>query len=165
MKPLIDILQMQTCLHVNVADQDEPIRHGWLYVAPGGRHLVVQSNRSWGFSDAEKVGHLRPAGDVLFASAAEVFGRRLVGIVLTGCLSDGADGVVAVKRLGGGTIAQNTDTAEFPSMPRAAIMTSSTDRVLTPAEIGPALERLVVAWAQETESRSLPPSLPPSLAP
>ena len=82
-------------------------------------------------------------GDALFADAAETFGGRLIGVVLSGPDADGARGVVDIKRAGGFVIAQEKTSAEQFDMPRAAITTGCVDAVLPPDEIGPAIVRLI----------------------
>lgn len=95
-------------------------------VAPGGVHLVVKKNamrdecmvRLTAFpEDALFV----PSVDVTMKSVVEIFGRRVVGVLLTGMGSDGADGMVAIRRAGGITIAEDESTAIVFGMPREAI--------------------------------------------
>ncbi|MGO9707894.1 MAG: chemotaxis protein CheB [Polyangiaceae bacterium] len=145
--PLLELLQRKTCLHVKEAEQDEPLRKGWLYLAPGGSHLIVQPNERFGFSHGPKVNHARPAGDVLLSSAATVFGPRTIGVVLSGGLFDGAKGIADVKRHGGATLVQSPETALTPSMPLAAIASGAADWILPLAAMGPALVRLAMGCA------------------
>jgi len=84
----------------------------------------------------------RPSIDVLFESAAEVYADRLVGVVLTGANSDGAEGLAAIARRGGYTIVQDPATAERPEMPRAALRMLEPDAVLDIDAIGPRLLEL-----------------------
>ncbi len=84
----------------------------------------------------------RPSIDALFESAADVFGQRLLGIILTGASEDGAAGLAAVKSNGGTAIAQDPASAQMPLMPDAARKRSGTDKILTPAEIADYLASL-----------------------
>ena len=77
----------------------------------------------------------RPSIDVLFESAAEVYGKSLVGIVLTGANKDGAAGLKLIKKCGGLTIAQSPAEAEYPYMPQAAVDAGAARLVLTLSEI------------------------------
>jgi two-component system chemotaxis response regulator CheB len=87
----------------------------------------------------------RGGGDELLASAAAGFGPRLIGVVLTGLLRDGAHGVRAIKRHGGRVLVQDPTTARAASMPSAAIATGCVDFVLPPDRIAPALVALTMA--------------------
>ena len=78
---------------IKEAEYGEPIRAGTVYLAPGGYHLHVELDRTLRISVDPAVNFARPSIDVLFFSAAEVYGDRLVGVVLTGANSDGAAGL------------------------------------------------------------------------
>jgi two-component system chemotaxis response regulator CheB len=85
----------------------------------------------------------RPAADPLFRSAARFFGRRAIGVVLSGTLSDGAAGLAAIRREGGLAIVQDPADALYPGMPEHALEWVTADYVATATEIGPLLARLV----------------------
>ncbi len=87
----------------------------------------------------------RPAIDVLFESAADAYGPALVGVVLSGASTDGAQGLRAVDRAGGRTFAQEPGTAEVALMPRAAAAAVPSARVLTPSRILADLRALTVS--------------------
>ena len=86
--------------------------------------------------------HVRPSLDLLLVSMAETYGGACAAVVLTGTGRDGAAGVVAVKRAGGATIAQDPREAAFPGMPTAAIQTGCVEHVMGLATIAPLLVRL-----------------------
>ena len=98
---------------------------GFVYIAPPDYHLLVEDDKTFSLSADEPVRYSRPSIDVLFETAALVFKIRLIGIILTGANNDGAAGIVAVKRIGGLTIAQDPAEAEFSYMPEAAIETKA----------------------------------------
>ena len=106
---------------VKQADDKEVAKAGTVYVAPPDYHLLVEDGGSLALSTGLPVNYSRPSVDVLFESAAEVFGAELIGIVLTGANSDGSRGLKRIGELGGVTMVQDPDSAESPSMPRSAI--------------------------------------------
>ncbi|HEX8796923.1 MAG TPA: chemotaxis protein CheB [Polyangiaceae bacterium] len=129
-------------LTVKIAEDGQLIEQGAAYLAPADKHLLVEGDRlRLGRGPVEQ--HSRPAIDVLFRSAAAAFGRRLIGVVLTGMLRDGAVGLRHVRDAGGITIVQNPESAEAGDMPRNAMEGLEVDYCLELAEIGPLLELLV----------------------
>lgn len=119
----------------------ETIRPGHIYVAPPDFHLLVAS----GFVRVvrgPKENNVRPAVDPLFRTAARVYGPRVVGVVLTGMLGDGAAGLWAVKARGGVAVVQDPNDAVFPDMPRNAIEYVEVDHVLPLSDIASLLTRL-----------------------
>lgn len=116
----IDYLNSVCPLQVKEAEGNEPIRPGVIYFAPPNYHLQVENNFTFSLSTAQKVNYSRPSIDVLFESAAWVYGKSLIGVILTGANSDGAHGLKAVQNSGGKTIIQNPCSSLSPAMPRAA---------------------------------------------
>ena len=98
----------------------EALQPGRIYVAPPGRHLLMPDGIVE-LSNGPKINHTRPAVDAMFASAARWFGDRVVAVVLSGLLDDGAVGAALVAQAGGLAIAQDPSEARHPSMPRAAL--------------------------------------------
>lgn len=139
---LASILSRATPLPTALAIHDEPIQPGRIRVAPPDHHLVLSHGRAL-LDRGPTENRVRPAVDTLFRSAAVACGARVIGIVLTGHLSDGSAGVCAIKRAGGTVIVQSPADAECPSMPRAAIAADSPDHVVPLAEMGALLGRIV----------------------
>jgi two-component system chemotaxis response regulator CheB len=129
-------------LPVELARDGARIRQGFAYVAPAGSHLIVRGERL-ALDHGARVNFSRPSIDVLFRSAAEAFGRRTIGLILSGMLADGTDGLRAVRDAGGITIVQNPEGAEEGEMPRNAMRDLGVDYCLDLGEIGPLLELLV----------------------
>lgn len=127
-------------LPVEEAQDKTPIRHGCLYFAPADYHLLVEGNH-FALSTEAAVSYARPSIDVLFESAAETYGKNVVGIVLTGVGQDGAAGLAAIKRHGGLTIVQEPETAEYAGMPHAAVTPGMVDQMLALDRIVPFLTR------------------------
>jgi two-component system, chemotaxis family, protein-glutamate methylesterase/glutaminase len=129
-------------LPVKEADEKEPIRPGWVYLAPANYHLLIETDQTFALSIDPKVNYSRPAIDPLFMSGAEVYREQLTGVLLTGASQDGAAGLQRIQVLGGLTIVQQPETAVAPIMPRAAIAINKPDHILPLEEIGPFLARL-----------------------
>ncbi len=123
-------------LPVREAEEKEPVVRGAVYFAPANYHLMIELDRSFSLSIDEKVNYSRPSIDVLFESAADVYGPGLIGIILTGASRDGAAGLRRIKENGGFTIVQDPVTAEFPVMPSAALDETEVDCVMNIQEIG-----------------------------
>lgn len=131
---LSEILRRAGPLQVSDAIEGEVPRYGRIYTAATDRHLVIEHG-ILRLVRGPKENHSRPAIDPLFRSAAQEFGRRVVGIILSGTLFDGTSGLFAIKRQGGLTIVQDPNEASFPSMPESAIGNVAVDHILPVAEI------------------------------
>jgi two-component system chemotaxis response regulator CheB len=137
---LASLLAMRTGLRVEAA-ADGKLTPGVIYVAPPDRHVTLKEGKVKLMRSAP-VRHLRPSIDVLFESAAQDDTLRVVAVLLSGSGSDGAAGISRVKARGGTTIAQSPETAQFRSMPSAAIATGCVDMVLSSSKIGEVLGNL-----------------------
>jgi two-component system chemotaxis response regulator CheB len=118
---LEEVLQSKTGIKIKQADEKEPIMAGYVYIAPPDYHLLIEADRTFSLTADEQVRYSRPSIDVLFESAAPVFGKGLIGIILTGANDDGTAGSRTIKKYGGITIAQDPAEAAYPFMPNAAI--------------------------------------------
>ncbi|MDM4769407.1 chemotaxis protein CheB [Solimonas sp. SE-A11] len=139
---LVDLLRDSCVLPVSEAQSREPIQPGHVYLAPPRYHLLVERQHRFALSVDERVCHVRPAADVLFQSAAEVWRERLAAVVLTGANDDGARGAALVRSLGGTLIVQDPQEAEAPEMPAAALRLAGADHVLPLNRIAPMLLKL-----------------------
>ncbi|MFY9153110.1 MAG: chemotaxis protein CheB [Prolixibacteraceae bacterium] len=111
-------------LPVKEAESNEEILPGTIYFAPPNYHLLVEDESTIALSADEKLNFSRPSIDVLFESAAWIYTKYLIGVILTGANSDGANGLKMIKEFGGTTIVQNPLSAVSPAMPRAALKTA-----------------------------------------
>src|SRR5262245_57835349 len=133
------------------ARDGEAIEPGRLYMAPPDFHLLLTPG-------AVRVVHgptenlCRPAIDPLFRSAAATYGPRVIGVILTGSLSDGTAGMVAVKQRGGVAVVQDPADALFPGMPRNVLKYVEVDYCLPLSELAPALARLVAQPARAAKN-------------
>ena len=138
------LLGFHTALPVSSAVDGECFVPGRVYVAPPDVHVVVKDAGRCTLSRAERVNFARPAADPLFTSAAEVFGARTLGVVLSGRLHDGARGAAVIRAAGGTVIAQDPRSCTAPSMPRSVIDAGNARYVLGPHGIGAALVSLTM---------------------
>jgi two-component system chemotaxis response regulator CheB len=131
-----------TRIPIIAVEKSEPLRQGTVFVPPAGRSLNFRD-------ETIEVGTIAtPARPVTtinrsFAAAAKVYGQRVIGVILSGLLRDGTDGLRAVHNAGGLTIVQDPREAEYPDMPASAMKDLPVTFRLNLSEIGPALELLV----------------------
>jgi two-component system chemotaxis response regulator CheB len=140
---IADLLSASSGHLVKEADDKEPLCPGVVYVGSPNYHLLVEKGRHFSLSVDAPVHFSRPAIDVMFESAADVFGQALVGVLLSGANEDGARGLSRIHGAGGTTVVQRPEGAVAPQMPEAALRLAPADHVATVAEIGPLLGRLV----------------------
>ena len=119
----------------------EPIQTGRIYVAPPDYHLLMRDGQIRLARGPRENGH-RPAVDPTFRSAALAYGSRVVGVILSGALSDGAAGLEAIKMRGGVAITQDPEEALYSGMPRSALEQVAVDYTLPITEIAATLTRL-----------------------
>jgi two-component system chemotaxis response regulator CheB len=154
---LAEILARGTTLRVKTAEEGDRLHPGEVFVAPPDRHVVVNPDDTLSLCHSGRVRHVRPSGDVLFASLAVSCGARAIAVVLTGGDDDGATGARLVKAVGGTVIAQDQASSEEFAMPRAAIATGAVDQVLPPGRIAHFLGYLASREPGEVWRRSAPP--------
>ena len=121
-------------------------------MAPPGAHLVLERGRLCLWNGPERHS-CRPSVDVLFESMARELGAESVACVLTGMGRDGAEGLLAVRRVGGATLAQDEETSVVYGMPREALLLGAADRVLPLDSIAPALEAIAGLGSRGEERR------------
>ena len=139
---LAELFGYRLALRVREARDKESLAPGILYFAPSGYHLSIETDRSFSLSCEERVSYARPSIDVLFASAADAYGKSLAAILLTGANYDGAAGLSGTQLAGAMTIVQDPASAEVPTMPEAALRRMKPDLILPLAEIHSLLCRL-----------------------
>jgi len=139
---LADVLAARTCLPVREAEDKQPVVPGAIYVAPPNYHLLIERGGTFALSADEALHFSRPSIDVLFESAADAYGARLCGLLLSGANADGADGLAAIKRAGGLALVQAPDDAVSRTMPEAAIARAQPDQVLPLAQLAALLARM-----------------------
>jgi two-component system chemotaxis response regulator CheB len=129
--------RLDAASHVGVSEArtgDRPLP-GTVLIAPGDRHLEFDDRGVVTLTDGPQVNGCRPAADVTMISAARVYGRRALAVVMTGMGRDGADGALAIKRAHGKTLAQDQATSVIYGMPKAAIDAGAIDEVAALGDI------------------------------
>ena len=138
---LARLLAANTALQISEPDDKDLLEPGHVYLAPADYHLLVEAG-SLALSTEGPVNYARPSIDVLFESAAESYGRGVVGVILTGSNHDGAKGCASIKDRGGVVLVQEASTAESGVMPAAAIAATNVDKVLPLSELPTAIADL-----------------------
>jgi len=122
--------------------EGEMIEQGKIYVAPPDHHLIIEEGYLH-LGTGPKECLVRPAANVLFRSAAQRYGPRVVGVVLTGFGQDGTNGLLTIKRYGGVVVVQDPDDALVPCMPQSALANNHIDYIIPLLSMAPLLVRLV----------------------
>lgn len=122
-----------------------------IYVAAPDHHMLLRPHQVL-MRRGPNENRTRPAVNALFRSAAIAYGARVIGVVLTGLLDDGTEGLIAIKAAGGLSVVQDPADAEWPSMPKNALQRDHVDHAVPLDDMGSLLLRLV----QEPAGESLP---------
>ena len=141
---LPEVFSARCVLPVKEAEDKEPVQPGTVYFAPPDYHMLIDRGPALALSSDAPVHFSRPSIDVLFDSAADIYGERLMGVILTGANQDGAEGLAAVGRAGGRTVVQEPGSAAVAYLPEAALREGPVDAVLTIAQ----LQGLFAAWSK-----------------
>jgi len=145
-----DRLHKNALVNAKEAEEGDLVEDGIVLIAPGDRHMKVKLRRIDGklrptitLTDEAKVHNVRPSVDLLMESAAEVFGRNVIGVILTGMGRDGASGMEAIKQHRGMTLIQNEETATVFGMPRAAQERVQVDKVVPLQDIAREITEMI----------------------
>jgi two-component system, chemotaxis family, protein-glutamate methylesterase/glutaminase len=142
-KLLANILGRRTTLKVAYGQHGRPIERGHVYIAPADRHMTVVPPGVIRLNEGPKVRFSRPAIDPLFLTAAEIYGPRVIGVVLTGHGEDGTDGLWEIKAAGGVCVVQDPEEAIAREMPRSALARTQEAFKISLDEMATLLVRLV----------------------
>lgn len=146
---LAELLSVRSSLPVKWIEDGEPVCPGIVYLSPQDRQSRISKSLTFELLTGPQGCERRPAADPLFASVADSFRERAVGIVLSGYLSDGAAGAQQIAEAGGRVFAQDQSTALAFDMPKAAIRLGAVDFVLSPTAMAHALIALLMAPGAE----------------
>ena len=140
---MASLLSKRTRKTVKEAEDGEGILPKTVYIGPPDEHLLVSNKGTIQLAHSRLIRFSRPSIDLLFSSVAATYGYRAIGVILSGSNRDGADGIAAIKRAGGITMAQDPSTAEYRVMPQAAIDTGCVDLVVSLDKMGETISALV----------------------
>ena len=129
------LIRKKTYVEVKEADEKEKMQKSIVYVAPADYHLLIEQDKTFSLDVSEAILYSRPSIDVTFESAAQVFGNRLVGIVLSGASKDGTQGLHTIAKAGGTAIVQDPSEAEADTMPQSAMDVVKQARIMKLEEI------------------------------
>jgi two-component system chemotaxis response regulator CheB len=147
---LVSIFSRHTALQVKDAIAGEALKPGTVYLARADEHLTITEDFRFKYTDGHRIRYVFSSANPLFASAAKIYGKNAIAVVLSGMDGDGTDGVKAIKAHGGIAIAQDKTTSKHFDMPHSAIATGAVDHILPLQEIAPMLIRLVTGGPTET---------------
>jgi two-component system chemotaxis response regulator CheB len=127
---LPELLSGRTKLSVKEIDEKEPLKAAVIYIAPSDYHTLIEQDHTFSLDYSEKVNYSRPAIDATFQTAAEVYGSKLVCMLLSGSNADGVNGLKSVKAWGGTTVIQDPASAQVSYMPEQASIHAKIDHIL-----------------------------------
>jgi two-component system chemotaxis response regulator CheB len=132
-------------IDVKEAEDGDVVVPGSAYIAPGGRHMLLQRTGKRyhiAIKDGPPVSRHRPSADVLFRSAAQYAGANALGIIMTGMGDDGAKGLLEMRKLGAATRAQDEESCVVFGMPKEAIACGAVEKVVSLTQI----PKEILAW-------------------
>lgn len=127
---LAELLQVKAGRDVHEAEEKEKIKSNTIYLAPPDYHLLVERDKTFSLDDSEKINYSRPSIDITFQSAADIYGKHLCCILLSGANADGVEGMKDVKAAGGFCVIQDPLTAEVAYMPQQAVNSKVGDLIV-----------------------------------
>lgn len=132
---IADVFDQKCALPVLECEDKDRIEKGKIYFAPADYHLLIEKDSCFSLDYSEKVNFSRPAIDITFKNAADVYESKLVGILLSGANADGAEGLAYIKQKSGTTIVQDPESAEIATMPNEALKLCKPDFIANVGEI------------------------------
>lgn len=139
---LSQLLAEKTVWPVKEAEEKEAVCAGTIYIAPADYHLLLENDKTFSLDYSEKVHYSRPSIDVTFESAAEVYGKSLMAVLLSGANADGSGGLQRIKEAGGYILVQDPQEAAVAYMPQQAIAHNAVDAVVPVAMMPPIILQL-----------------------
>jgi two-component system chemotaxis response regulator CheB len=136
------LLQQFISIEVVEVDDKTEIQNNKVYVVPADYHLLFENKNMMSLDFSEKMNYSRPSIDVTFKSAAEVYGKNLVGVLLSGANADGVEGLGFIKKNEGKVWIQEPETAEVEYMPKHALQEVAYDLIITPDNLADYINQL-----------------------
>jgi two-component system chemotaxis response regulator CheB len=138
----VEALRLKSKLPVHEPCDKEPISPGHVYLAPANYHMYIEQDNTIALSTEEPVNHSRPSIDMTFVSAANAYGNKCLGILLSGANKDGALGLKAMKDAGATVMVQSPDECQVKTMTAAAIKITDVDFIFQSSQIISYLQNL-----------------------
>lgn len=138
-----EFLSRESRLHAKDAEDKEPMKPGWVFLAPANYHLLIEDDLSLSLTVDQKVNYSRPSIDVLFESAAFALGSEVIAAICTGANADGSKGLKKISEFGGTCLIQDPAEAEVETMPAAALKEVSDAKVLKINSMAPYIRSLL----------------------
>ncbi len=146
-KSLAARLHSLSHIHVKEAEDGDVLKPGWAYIAPGDYHMLLKKS---GFEDYRiainqsppVTGH-RPSVNVMMSSAAECGHKNIIAVMMTGMGSDGSDGILKIRQMGGRTIAQDESTCVVYGMPKSAVNIGAVENIVPLQNIAKEITKLM----------------------
>lgn len=132
-------IQKNTAFTCKMAEHNDIIKRGNVYIAVPDKHMVIKRNKII-LGEGPPENRWRPSIDVLFRSAAAAYDGKVTGIIMSGLMQDGTSGMLAIKRCGGTCIVQDPNEAEYPDMPQAVLNAMEVDFCVPLIEMGAILQ-------------------------
>ncbi|TCC92044.1 chemotaxis protein CheR [Pedobacter frigiditerrae] len=139
---MVELLARHSKLVVKQAEDGMNVQCNQVYLIPSDKFMTIQNNKLY-LTDKEKIKSPHLTIDTFFNSLAKDYGKKAIGIVLSGLGSDGTEGIKAIKKAGGMVMVRDPETSEFGSMPSHAIATGLVDFVMEPIAMPDAIENYV----------------------
>lgn len=136
------LLQQYTEIEVLEIEDKTDLAPNKIFIAPADYHLLFEDHLTMSLDSSEKMNYSRPSIDVTFRCAAEIFGKKLIAVLLSGANSDGVEGLHYVKKNGGSIWIQDPETAEVDYMPKMALEDFSDAQTFSPNELASMLKKI-----------------------
>jgi len=127
----VEALSIKSNIEIVEPNDKQTIKPGVAYLAPSNYHMYIEPGNYFALSTEDMVKFSRPAIDLTFETASAVYRDKLVGVIVSGANTDGANGIAWVKKRGGLTIAQDPKEATISTMPDGAIKATQIDHILS----------------------------------
>lgn len=136
------LLQQFTPLPVIEIEDKTELQNGTIYIVPADYHLLFENKKNLSLDSSEKMNYSRPSIDVTFKSAAEIYGEKMIGVLLSGANADGVEGLAYIKKNNGLVWIQDPETAEVDYMPRHAVEEINYDLIIKPSNLANLINEL-----------------------
>jgi len=136
------LLQQFSSMEVIEIEDKTEIHNNKLYIAPSDYHLLFENKKVMSLDSSEKMNYSRPSIDVTFKSAAEIYGKNVIGVLLSGANADGVEGLGYIKKNSGKVWIQDPGTAEVNYMPQHAVDAIDYDLIITPDNLADHINQL-----------------------